>query len=62
MTKKFTYWKDGDIWVGYIDEFPDYLTQGESIDELKDNLKDIFTEVTGGKIPYVRHTGDLEIA
>ena len=25
----FTYWQDGDFWLGYLDEFPDYVTQGE---------------------------------
>ena len=62
MTKKITLWKDGDVWLGYIDDFPDYMTQGNSFNELKENLKDIYLELTGGQIPFVRHTGDLEIA
>jgi len=62
MTKKFTCWKDGDVWIGYLDEFPDYLSQGKTLDELKENLKDIHADLTGGNIPYVRHNGELEIA
>jgi hypothetical protein len=27
-TLDFTYWQDGCDWIGYFDEFPDYLTQG----------------------------------
>jgi predicted RNase H-like HicB family nuclease len=34
-SKDFTYWHDGDHWVGYLDEFPDYWTQGESLEDLK---------------------------
>ena len=34
----FMYWQDGDCWLGYLDEFPDYVTQGESLVDLKDHL------------------------
>ncbi|MGD2090498.1 MAG: hypothetical protein PVH61_30280 [Candidatus Aminicenantes bacterium] len=32
------------MWPGYLEEYPDYKTQGESIEELKENLKDIYQE------------------
>ena len=50
------------MYVGYLEEFPDYMTQGESLEELKLNLMDIYKELTGGHIPYIRHVGELEIA
>ncbi len=28
-TKKFVYWIDHEVWIGYLEEFPDYMTQGE---------------------------------
>lgn len=59
---KFVYWQDGDTWVGYLEEFPDYMTQGETLDELKDNLKDIFKDLTSGAIPCVRKVAELEVA
>jgi predicted RNase H-like HicB family nuclease len=37
--KKYVYWQDDDMWLGYLDEYPDYMTQGETIEELQDNLK-----------------------
>lgn len=61
-TKKFVYWIDHEVWVGYLEEFPDYMTQGETFNELKANLKDIYKELTGGLIPNVRHVDELEIA
>ena len=61
-TLGFTYWKDGEMWLGYLDEFPDYLTQGQSLDELKENLVDLRQELTSGAIPCVRHRADLEFA
>lgn len=40
--KKHVYWQDEDMWVGYLEEYPDYWTQGKTLEELKDNLKDIY--------------------
>ena len=60
--KKYVYWQDQDVWLGYLEEFPDYMTQGESLDELAENLKDIYKELTSGNIPCVRKVDELEIA
>jgi predicted RNase H-like HicB family nuclease len=53
-TKKYVYWQDENLWIGYLVEFPDYMTQGETLDELKENLKDIYHELRSGHIPCVR--------
>jgi len=31
----YHYWQEDDFWLGYIEEYPDYMTQGETIEELK---------------------------
>jgi predicted RNase H-like HicB family nuclease len=59
---KYVYWQDKDMWLGYLEEFPDYLTQGETRDELLENLKDIYEELTSGRIPGVRRVAELQIA
>jgi predicted RNase H-like HicB family nuclease len=38
-------WQDGEFWLGYLEEYPDYMTQGMSRDELKENLRDIYIEL-----------------
>jgi predicted RNase H-like HicB family nuclease len=38
---KYIYWQDDDMWLGYLEEYPDYMTQGETIEELQENLRDI---------------------
>ncbi len=58
---KFVYWQDEDMWIGYLEEYPDYRTQGESLDELKENLRDIHLELTSGNIPCVRKVDELAI-
>jgi hypothetical protein len=40
-TVKYVYWQEDGAWLGYLAEYPDYMTQGESLAELQENLKDI---------------------
>jgi len=59
---KYIYWQDGDMWLGYLDEFPDYMTQGVTHEELQENLRDIYEELTSGRIPGVRRVAELQVA
>ena len=34
------YKKDGDWWVGYVEELPGAHTQGSTLDEARENLKE----------------------
>jgi len=58
---KYVYWKDEDMWLGYLEEFPDYMTQGKTLEELKENLRDIFKDITDGHIPCIRRVAELEV-
>ena len=60
-TLAYTYWQDGDAWLGYLDEFPDYLTQGESLADLKEHLIDLYRDISSGEIPCIRHHAELEL-
>jgi predicted RNase H-like HicB family nuclease len=59
--KKFIYYQEDDMWIGWLEEFPDYRTQGETLDDLRENLKDIYEELMSGGIPHVRRVGELVI-
>lgn len=59
---KYIYWQDGDMFLGYLEEFPDYMTQGETLEELQENLKDLYEELISGNIPGVRRVAELRIA
>ena len=59
---KYIYWQDENMWLGYLEEFPDYWTQGETMAELEENLRDVHQELTSESIPYVRRLADLEMA
>ncbi len=60
--KKYLYWKEDDMWLGYLEEYPDYMTQGQTMEELKENLRDIYAELTSGTIECVRRVAELEIS
>jgi len=60
--EKFVYWQDGNLFLGYFEKYPDYMTQGTSFEDLKENLLDIYHELISGKIPQVRIVDELEIA
>jgi predicted RNase H-like HicB family nuclease len=59
---KYIYWQEEDMWLGYLEEYPDYWTQGETIEELEGNLRDICRELTNGSILSVRRVAELAVA
>ncbi|MBE9190196.1 type II toxin-antitoxin system HicB family antitoxin [Gloeocapsopsis crepidinum LEGE 06123] len=61
MKQRYIYWQDDDMWLGFLEEYPDYWTQGETEEELRDNLLDIYNELTSGTIPNVRKVAELEV-
>jgi hypothetical protein len=62
QTQKYIRWQDDKMWLGYFEEYPDYWTQGETIEELEDNLIDIYNELNSGNIPCVRRVAELQVA
>jgi len=62
MKQKFIYWQDDNLWIGYLEEFPDYWTQGETLEELKENLRDLWQDLASENIPNVRRVSELEVS
>ncbi len=60
-TVKFVYWQDENFWLGHLQDYPDYMTQGQTLEELKEHLKDLFQEISGGHIPSVRKVDELVV-
>lgn len=59
---RYMYWQDGEFWLGYLEEYSDYITQGMSFDELRENLTDLYRDLSSGEIPCVRKVGELQVA
>lgn len=60
--KRYNYWQDEEMWIGYLEEYPDYWTQAETENELRINLLDIYQDLTSGEIPCVRKVAELEVS
>lgn len=58
---KYVYWQDEDMWLGYLEEYPDHWTQGKTIEELEENLRDIYQELASGNIPSIRRVAELQV-
>jgi hypothetical protein len=54
MTKKYIYYQDENMFIGWLEEFPDYRTQGESLEELMENLRNFYKDLTSGRIEAPR--------
>jgi predicted RNase H-like HicB family nuclease len=62
QTLKYIYWQEDDAWLGYLEEFPDYWTQGDTLDDLLAHLKDLYLDVASGQIPGIRRVGEIVIS
>jgi len=60
--KRFIYYEEGDLFVGWLEDYPDYRTQGESLEELMENLRELYADLTSGEIPFVRKVAELSVA
>jgi hypothetical protein len=62
MELNYTYWKDGGWFVGHLDDYPDYTTQGETLAEFEDMLRSIYDDIQTYDFPFVRRHGTLKLA
>ncbi|HQU45039.1 MAG: hypothetical protein B7Z73_08190 [Planctomycetia bacterium 21-64-5] len=58
-TIKFVRWEEEAGWIGYLQEYPDYWTQGETLEDLREHLKDLHRDLTSGELSGIRKTEDL---
>lgn len=61
-TVKFVHWQEEEVWIGYLADYPDYRTQGRTLDALKEHLKDLYHDVTSGQIPGIRKVDELVVS
>ncbi len=58
-TTKFTYWQDGGYYLGFLNKYPDYQTQGTSKEDLVNHLRDLLADLESGEIPCIRKVEEL---
>jgi hypothetical protein len=60
--RRYVYWLDGEFWLGHLEDYPDYMTQGESLEDLQEHLRDLYADLSGGHIPAVRRVAELDVS
>ncbi len=65
MRKSFTleYWLDEDWYVGRLQEVPGVFSQGETLEELEENIRDAYSLVLEDRSPVLvpKETSQKEI-
>ena len=53
MTRKLTllYWKSDRFWLGKLLEHPEIMTEGETLEELEENIKDAYLLMALDDVP-----------
>jgi len=59
MNLSYTYWKDDGWFVGYLDDYPDYTTQGETLAAFEEMLRSLYADIQTQDIPFVRRASPL---
>lgn len=58
---KYTFWQDENFYIGFLNEYPDYETQGNSKEELLENLKSLLVDIESGEVPYIRKVEEMAV-
>ena len=63
MKPKMTllYWKSDKFWLGKLLEHPEIMTQGETLEELEENIKDAYLLIAMDDVPDKYETKEIAI-
>lgn len=63
MSRQFTmiYWKSDKFWLGKLLEHPEIMTQGESLEELEENIKDAYMLMALDGVPSDYQTKEIAL-
>jgi hypothetical protein len=60
MELPYTYWQNDGWYLGYLDDYPDHITQGKDLKELEEMLKSLYADFSAD-ISGVKRKGKLVI-
>jgi predicted RNase H-like HicB family nuclease len=63
MNKRMTmiYWKGEKFWLGKLLEYPEIMTQGETLEELEENLRDAYSLMILDDVPEGYQTKEINV-
>ena len=59
---KMIYWKGEKFWVGKLLEYPDIMTQGKTLKELEENMKEAYMLMAMEDVPEGHKVKELTLA
>ncbi len=62
MKTNIVYKEEKGWFVGHIQEYPDYESQGKTLEELRENLIEIYNDINKGLVPDAKPSQILEVA
>ncbi len=55
------YWKSDKFWLGKLLEHPEIMTQGETLEEWEENIKDTYLMITMEDVPEEYKTKEISL-
>ncbi|CAN5550431.1 hypothetical protein BH10ACI3_BH10ACI3_26480 [soil metagenome] len=55
------YWRSDQFWLGKLLEHPEIMTQGESLEELEENIKDAYLLMAMDEVPSVYQVKEIRL-
>ena len=55
------YWKGEQFWLGKLLEHPEIMTQGETLQELEENIKDAYLQMAMDEVPQEHQMKEVAI-
>ncbi len=58
---KMIYWKGEKYWVGKLLDHPEIMSQGATLEELEENIKDAYIQMAMDDVPDEYHMKEVAI-
>lgn len=58
---RIVYWKSDRFWLGKLLDHPDIMTQGETLEELEENLRDAYRMMVLDDVPENHEIKELDL-
>ena len=55
------YWRGEEFWLGKLLEHPEIMTQGETLEELEENIKDAYLLMAMDEVPEEHQMREIAI-
>jgi len=58
---KMVYWKSDHFWLGKLLDHPEIMTQGETLEELEENIRDAYLLMAMDEVPSEYQVKEIRI-